>query len=110
MEMKTSYQGVAVDIETRRKKQQTLMVDLVARKVRSRAQQLYDTRGQEDGLALQDWVQAESEVLKNSILGPLYRRLRTEGADSQPATEPASQHLPAADPSSGDQSSGETTA
>jgi hypothetical protein len=72
-----------VDIETRRKKQQTLMVQLVERKVRSRAKQLYETRGQEEGQALQDWFQAESEVLENSILAPLYRRLQTGSHDVQ---------------------------
>ena len=72
-----------MDIETRRKKQQALMVQLVERKVRSRAKQLYETRGEEDGQALQDWFQAESEVLENSILAPLYRRLRTGNLDRQ---------------------------
>ena len=66
-----------MDIETRRKKQQALMVQLVERKVRSRAQQLYEDRGQTEGQALQDWFQAESEVLEKSILGPLYRRTKT---------------------------------
>ena len=75
--------GIAVDTETRRKKQQDLMVQLVERKVRSRAMQLYETRGQEDGQALQDWFQAESEILENSILAPLYRRMRTGNHDSQ---------------------------
>ena len=75
--------GIAVDIETRRKKQQALMVRLVERKVRSRAKQLYETRGQEDGQALQDWFQAESEVLENSIVAPLYRRMRTGNYDSR---------------------------
>ena len=72
-----------MDIETRRKKQQAMMVQLVERKVRSRAKQLYETRGQEDGQALQDWFQAESEVLENSVIAPLYRRLRT-GANDAP--------------------------
>ena len=66
-----------MDTETRRKKQQDLMVQLVERKVRSRAKQLYETRGQEEGQALQDWFQAESEILENSVVAPLYRRLRT---------------------------------
>jgi hypothetical protein len=57
------------------------MVELVERKVRSRAKQLYETRGQEDGQALQDWFQAESEVLGNSILAPLYRRMRSTHQD-----------------------------
>ena len=63
-----------VDLETRRKKQRALMVRMVERKVRSRAQQLYEDRGQVEGQELHDWFQAESEVLENSILGPLYRR------------------------------------
>jgi hypothetical protein len=66
-----------LDIETRRKKQQALMVRMVERKVRSRAQQLYESRGQTEGQELQDWFQAESEVLDNSVVGPLYRRMRT---------------------------------
>src|ERR1700722_17698561 len=78
-----SIKGIALDIETRRKKQQAMMVQLVERKVRSRAKQLYETRGQEEGQALQDWFQAESEVLENSILAPLYRRLRTGNSDPQ---------------------------
>ena len=65
-----------MDLQTRRRKQQELMVQLVERQVRSRAQQLYDERGQGDGLALQDWVKAESEILENSILASLYRRLK----------------------------------
>lgn len=75
--------GIAVDSETRRKKQQALMVQLVERKVRSRAKQIYETRGEVEGQELQDWFQAESEVLGNSILGPLYRRLRTGSQDAQ---------------------------
>jgi len=77
-----------VDIETRRKKQQALMVQMVERKVRSRAQQIYETRGQVEGQDLEDWIQAESEVLENSILAPLYRRMRTGSQDAeQPESE-----------------------
>jgi uncharacterized protein HemX len=68
-----------VDFETRRKKQQALMVQLVERKVRTRAQQIYETRGQTEGQDLQDWFQAEAEVLENSIVAPLYRRMKSEG-------------------------------
>jgi hypothetical protein len=68
--------GIEVDFETRRRKQRELMVQLVERQVRSRAQQLYDERGQGDGHALQDWVKAEKEILENSILASLYRRLK----------------------------------
>ncbi len=79
---KTRFEDT-VDIETRRKKQQALMVQLVERKVRSRAKQLYETRGQTEGQELQDWFQAESEVLEKSIIAPLYRRLRTGNTDLQ---------------------------
>jgi hypothetical protein len=72
-----------LDIETRRKKQRALMAQLVERKVRSRAKQLYETRGQEEGQDLKDWFQAESEVLGNSILAPLYRRLQRVNQDSE---------------------------
>lgn len=71
-----------MDITTRRKKQQELMMQIVERKVRSRAQQIYDERGPGDGHALEDWVKAESEVLGNSILAPLYRRLKGENHEA----------------------------
>ena len=70
------------------------MVRMVERKVRSRAQQLYETRGQTEGQELQDWFQAESEVLENSILAPLYRRRKTDESveppecTSEPSAEP----------------------
>ena len=48
------------------------MVKLLESKIRRRARQLYDERGQTEGLALEDWVRAESEVLKSSILAPLW--------------------------------------
>ncbi len=72
-----------MDIETRRKKQQSLMVKLVERKVRSRAKQLYQTRGEVEGHALQDWYQAESEVLESTVVAPLYRRLHSESQGSE---------------------------
>ncbi len=73
------FKELELDIKTRR---QELMVKLVERKVRSRAQQLYETRGHTEGAELQDWFQAESEVLGNSILAPLYRRMRTKDEES----------------------------
>lgn len=78
-----------MDIETRRKKQQALMMQMVERKVRSRAQQLYETRGQTEGQDLQDWFQAESEVLDNSILGPLYRRMKNPTSAAEESQDPA---------------------
>lgn len=81
--------GARLDLETRRRKQQDLMIRMVERKVRERAQMLYEQRGETEGQALKDWVQAESEVLANSIVGPLYRRLRTQdqSVDSLPESE-----------------------
>jgi hypothetical protein len=76
-----------VDIETRRKKQQSMMVELLERKVRSRARQLYESRGQNEGNELQDWFQAESEILENTSVAPLYRRLRGGQAEPVPADE-----------------------
>ncbi|HEX3819687.1 MAG TPA: DUF2934 domain-containing protein [Candidatus Sulfotelmatobacter sp.] len=71
-----------MDIETLRRKQQALLVQMVERMVRSRAQQLYEMRGQAAGQDLQDWYQAESEVLENNVLGSLYRRLKNVGSHS----------------------------
>jgi hypothetical protein len=76
-----------VDIETRRQKQRALILKLVERKVRSRARQLYETRGEVDGHALQDWVQAESEVVGNSIVAPLYRRQRSQNQEQVDARD-----------------------
>ena len=70
-----------MDIETRRKKQQALMVRAVERKVRSRAKQIYESRGQGEGQELQDWFQAESEVLDKTIISSLYRRLTKVGQE-----------------------------
>ena len=82
-----------MDSDTRRQKRQTLMADLIERKVRARARQLYDSRGQVEGHALRDWVQAESEVVENTILAPLYRRSRVEGRESQEPVHTASADL-----------------
>mgnify|MGYP001178328370 CR=1 FL=1 len=81
-----SIEERSVDLETRRKKQRAMMVKMVERKVRSRAQQLYETRGAVEGQELQDWFQAESEVLQKSILAPLYRRMKTNGQDASEST------------------------
>jgi hypothetical protein len=57
------------------------MIDMLERKIRLRARQLYEQRGREEGLALDDWVQAESEVLKSSILAPFWNAWRQREAD-----------------------------
>ncbi len=77
-----------MDTETRRKKQRALMLKLVERKVRSRAEQLFQTRGEVEGHALQDWVQAESEVLGNNVLAPMYRRFKSDSQGSPESESP----------------------
>ena len=58
------------------------MVELLERKIRLRARQLYDEGGQVEGRQLDDWVRAESEVLKSSILAPLWN-MRPEREPSE---------------------------
>lgn len=66
--------------ERRTRERQRLMIDMLERKIRLRARQLYEQRGREEGQALADWVQAETEILKSSILAPFWnnRRQREE--------------------------------
>ena len=61
-----------MDSEELTREPKKLMVNMVERKIRLRARQLYEERGMTDGKALEDWVKAESEVLKSSILAPLW--------------------------------------
>ena len=61
-----------MDSVTRTRERQKLLVELLERKIRQRADQLYNERGRVEGLALEDWVRAESEVLKSSVLAPLW--------------------------------------
>ncbi len=63
-----------VDSVTRTRERQKLMLGLLERKIRLRARQLYDERGQVEGRDMEDWVRAESEVLQSSILGPLWSK------------------------------------
>jgi len=78
-----NQQLTALTGEARRQKQQALMIELVEKKIRARAQQLYEERGHVDGFDVADWVQAESEVLGRSILAPLYRRSRQQPKQSE---------------------------
>ena len=68
------------------------MMQMVERKVRSRAQQLYERRGQAEGQDPQDWFQAESEVLENSIVASLYRRFKNAGQATESADTPGDQN------------------
>ena len=63
---------LAVDSVIRTRERQKLMMELLEREIRLRARQLYEERGRVDGQELEDWVRAESEVLKSSILAPLW--------------------------------------
>ena len=74
--------GEVVDTETRRKRQKALMRRMAERKLRSRAQELYESRGQTQGHELEDWFQAEAELMKDTRLAPLYRHLRDVSQDA----------------------------
>jgi hypothetical protein len=80
MTVELSLREMVMDIETRRLKQQKFIVQMVERKVRARAEQLFNQRGREEGQALEDWLKAEAEIIDNSIIAPLYRRLRGAAA------------------------------
>jgi hypothetical protein len=73
-----------VDSETRTRERRKLMITMLEKKIRLRAQQLYEERGKAEGRALDDWARAESEVLKTSILAPLWSvRQDLQSNDSQ---------------------------
>ena len=63
-------------LDSRQEDVRKLLSDLVDRKIQLRAYELYELRGRASGLAVQDWLQAEGEVLGQSILAPLRRRKR----------------------------------
>jgi hypothetical protein len=63
-----------VDNLSRTRERQKLMLELLERRIRLRARQLYHERGQTDGQELEDWVRAESEILRTSILAPLWNK------------------------------------
>ena len=85
--------------DTRRQKQQALITELLERKIRLHAQQLYEERGQIEGLALQDWFQAESEVLGKSILAPLYRKSKMQAGSEEDCGDTSNPHFAAPDSS-----------
>lgn len=63
-----------MDSVTRNRERQKLMLELLERKIRLRARQIYEQRGRTEGRELDDWVRAESEIVKSSILGPLWNK------------------------------------
>lgn len=52
-----------------------------------RARQIHDERGSGEGSELEDWVQAESEVLKSSILAPLWNKRQERQAAQEELAE-----------------------
>jgi len=61
-----------VDSETRTHKRLRLMIDMLERKIRLRARQLYEQRGRLEGKALEDWITAEVDILRSSTLAGLW--------------------------------------
>jgi hypothetical protein len=60
-----------VDSETRTHKRLRRMIDMLERRIRLRARQLYEQRGRQEGKALEDWITAEVDILRSSILARL---------------------------------------
>ena len=56
--------------ETRR-----LLREVLERKIAARAYELYVARGGAEGAALDDWLQAERDVLGQSIKAPLFKHV-----------------------------------
>jgi hypothetical protein len=52
------------------------MLSMLEKKIRLRARQLYEEGGRVEGRALEDWIRAEAEILKSSILAPLWNARR----------------------------------
>ena len=52
-----------------------LMLDLIGRKIRLHTDRLHEKRGHAQGRELEDWLKAESEVLRTIVLTP---RLRSQ--------------------------------
>ncbi len=63
-----------MDSVTRSRERRKLMMEMLERKIRLRARQLFEERGRVEGRDLEDWVRAESEVLQSSILAPLWSK------------------------------------
>jgi len=53
------------------------MVRIVERRVRARARQLYQERGEAEGHALKDWFQAEAEVIEKTQIASVYRKFKS---------------------------------
>ena len=69
---KESVEYQHVDCETRTHKRLRLVIDILERRIRVRARQLYEQRGRQEGMALEDWIRAEIDILRSSILARLW--------------------------------------
>jgi hypothetical protein len=58
------------DVEYLRK----LVLEIIERKIAVRAYDIFQSRGNAEGNALDDWLRAEEEILGQSISAPLYLR------------------------------------
>jgi len=64
-----------MDNVTRTRERQKLLVEMLERRIRQRARQLSEERGQIEGRETDNWVRAESEILKSNVLAPLWNKL-----------------------------------
>lgn len=81
-----------MESETRTHKRLRLMIDMLERKIRLRARQLYEQRGRQEGKALEDWITAEDDILRSSILARLWSegRLLEVAQETESASDPLS--------------------
>jgi hypothetical protein len=77
-----------VDSETRTHKRRRLMIDMLERKIRLRARQLYEQHGRQEGKALEDWITAEVDILRSSILARLWSAGRLLEVVQEPESAP----------------------
>ncbi len=66
---KTRY---SVKMPVVREEVRELLLEIIKRRVSLRAYELYEARGRTHGRDLDDWLQAEDEILGQSISVPLY--------------------------------------
>lgn len=64
------------------------MIDMLERKIRLRARQLYEQRGRQEGKALEDWITAEVDILSSSILARLWSTGRLLEVVQEPESAP----------------------
>jgi hypothetical protein len=64
----TKRNSTALTIEEPAHDSNEMLDSQIEQQIRHRAFEIYEQRGKADGLAEQDWLQAEAEVLNSNVL------------------------------------------